>query len=259
MGRLNLPTTILKGWKSFSPMLRGTRYPGAQHRTPATPQGLQHLLKRASRAPLRFASCSGFTLIELLVVIAIIAVLAGLLLPALSRAKTKSRSVVCTSQLRQLGIATRLYTDDHNNILPTAELLPSMPVDSTNALPRICDVLASYAGKSTPATNSSASVFKCPADSVGRFATEGSSYQWNTELNGHRMDETTSRNLKFVIVQVGPEGTSQTNGTVQLKFPPVTTPLLLDYEDFHPRPPKSGKNVVFMDNHVAPLDLTITN
>jgi len=42
-------------------------------------------------------------------------------------------------------------------------------------------------------------------------------------------------------------------------FPPVTTPLLLDYEDFHPRPPKSGKNVVFMDNHVAPLDLTITN
>ena len=73
------------------------------------------------------------------------------------------------------------------------------------------------------------------------------------------MDETTSRNLKFVIVQVGPEGTSQTNGTVQLKFPPVTTPLLLDYEDFHPRPPKSGKNVVFMDNHVAQLDLTITN
>jgi len=208
----------------------------------------------------RSSDCrSGFTLIELIVVIAIIGVLASLLLPALSRAKTKSRSVVCISQLRQLGIATRLYTDEHNNILPSAELLPSMPVDSTNALPRICDVLGSYAGKSTPATNSSASVFKCPADSVGRFATEGSSYQWNTELNGHRMDETTSRNLKFVIVQVGPEGTSQTNGTVQLKFPPVTTPLLLDYEDFHPRPPKSGKNVVFMDNHVAPLEIPPLN
>jgi len=37
-------------------------------------------------------------------------------------------------------------------------------------------------------------------------------------------------------------------------FPPETTPLLLDYEEFHPRPPKSGKNVVYMDAHVAPLD-----
>ena len=256
LGRPNLPTTsILKGWKSFSPGLRGTSYPGVKHRTPATLKGLHQPLG----APWCSSSRSGFTLIELLVVIAIVAVLASLLLPALSRAKTKSRSVVCISQLRQLGIGTRLYTDEHNNILPSAELLPSMPVDSTNALPRICDVLASYVGKSPPVTNSSSTVFKCPADSVGRFATEGSSYQWNTELNGHRMDETTSRNLKFVIVQVGPEGTSQTNGTVQLKFPPVTTPLLLDYEDFHPRPPKSGKNVVFMDNHVAPLDLTITN
>lgn len=37
-------------------------------------------------------------------------------------------------------------------------------------------------------------------------------------------------------------------------LPPETTPLLLDYEDFHSRPPKSGRNVVYMDNHVAPLD-----
>ena len=200
---------------------------------------------------------SGFTLIELLVVIAIIGVLASLLLPVFGRAKAKSRGAVCISQLRQLGIATRLYTDEHNNVLPSAELLPSMPVDPTNVFPRICDVLSTYIGKGSLGTNSSPTVFKCPSDTVGRFATEGSSYQWNTELNGHRMDETTSRNVKFVIVRVGPEGTSQTNGTVQLKFPPDTTPLLLDYEDFHPRPPKSGKNVVFMDNHVAPLDLTI--
>jgi hypothetical protein len=41
-----------------------------------------------------------------------------------------------------------------------------------------------------------------------------------------------------------------------LMLPPQTTPLLLDYEDFHPRPPKSGKNVVYMDNHVAPLDVS---
>src|SRR5262249_40201996 len=133
---------------------------------------------------------AGFTLIELLVVVAIIGALAAMLLPTLSRAKTKSRNIVCVNQLRQLGVATRLYTDENNNLLPTAEILPSMPVDPAAPLPRICDVLGRYVGKAVPSTNSSAPVFKCPSDTVGRFASEGSSYEWNNQLNGHRMDET---------------------------------------------------------------------
>ena len=120
--------------------------------------------------------CIGFTLIELLVVVAVIAILAGLLLPALGRAKTKAQGVQCMNNHRQLCIAWRMYTEDNNDTLLFAaedpynawtfecawvtgisDANPANPVNWDPALTIMRSPMWQYCGNS-------AAIWKCPGD-----------------------------------------------------------------------------------------------
>jgi prepilin-type N-terminal cleavage/methylation domain-containing protein len=105
-----------------------------------------------------------FTLIELLVVIAIIAVLLALLLPALSRAKDKSKRTVCMNNLRQINQGFRMYTDDFSDFSPNTPATNSAPslenFVAFTGFKKLMKANVGINGDSSPKEK----LFACPAD-----------------------------------------------------------------------------------------------
>jgi prepilin-type N-terminal cleavage/methylation domain-containing protein/prepilin-type processing-associated H-X9-DG protein len=103
----------------------------------------------------RFQRGRGFTLVELLVVIAIVAVLIGLLLPAVNMARASARRTQCLSNLRQIGIAMELHLGTHRDVFPDIALDPLL----TPNKPTMLEVLGPFLEDNT-------GVLRCPSDTI---------------------------------------------------------------------------------------------
>jgi prepilin-type N-terminal cleavage/methylation domain-containing protein len=106
---------------------------------------------------------AGFTLVELLVVIAIIAILAAVLVPAISATKRKAQRTACTNNLRQLNLGVRMYSDDSHDASPSTN---GAGLTSTNILPLYTAfkaLMKNYVGLNG-ASSSREKLFQCPAD-----------------------------------------------------------------------------------------------
>ena len=172
-----------------------------------------------------------FTLIELLVVIAIIAILAGMLMPALGQARDRSKRTACLSNLKQIGTGLEIYIQESRDFLPVCRSFPEKPAQGEENLPGLTTVLKPYTGDGK--------VFYCPSDrpSAGTdgkslYEAWGCSYQWmsSLDINGKKADEKYLRSEQF-----------------KLKIP-----LLTDGDAFHGKEGKSSSyNCLYLNTRIS--------
>ena len=174
---------------------------------------------------------NGFTLIELLVVIAIIAILAAILFPVFGRAKEAAKKTACLSNARQIGMAVKMYTGDHDDTMPIFYAYNSRPPAGQPGHKGVEVLLLPYC--------KSQEVFRSPLDSGGPFASidvpgadtywkaYGSSYRFTQCLYTIAANESSQNNTLYTFDRMVIEG--------QIEYPAETRIMRLEMFPFFSR------------------------
>lgn len=163
------------------------------------------------------ASGKGFTFLEMLVVLGLVVLVFSILAPAYGRIRAQARATQCTAKLRNIGVAINSYLADNLLIFPT--LAPGRD-SRDDDVPVLETELLEYVTDET--------VFRCPSDHQQLYEKTGSSYFWNSIVNGQKMG---NMNLLGIVKQE------------------AGIPLVCDKENFHKH--IGGEvNILYADGHV---------